>query len=222
MSEEKEPCSCCGRLLNAKARRAHRDAFLEQLAESLNSTPAPANPPNPIQDVTMASVQDAPVEEEANEIEDFPPLIPGALLHEDFPLTPPLIPPLAPTQGLRRNPPVTIEDWPDIDDAMSEASDTDDIPLDDPDCDPSFIEEDVPMQLDPGHEPWMTDDEMFRLLQMEYGDLDDEEWMDMCPEPQLRPYEDPETELESRRTCHGKGLGKYAPGLAPRSLGRLC
>ncbi|KAL5639460.1 hypothetical protein ACGC1H_006828 [Rhizoctonia solani] len=39
------------------------------------------------------------------------------------------------------------------------------------------------------------------------------------PEPQLRPYEDPETELESRRSCRGKGLGRYASGLAPRSLG---
>jgi hypothetical protein len=26
----------------------------------------------------------------------------------------------------------------------------------------------------------MTDEEMMRLLQMEYGDLDDEEWIDMC------------------------------------------
>jgi hypothetical protein len=84
-------------------------------------------------------------------------------------------------QGLRHNPPVTVEDWPDINlDAMSDVSDIHDIPVGDPDRDPNFIEQDVPPRLDPNNEPLMTDEEMMRLLQMEYGDLDDEEWIDMC------------------------------------------
>ncbi|KAJ1306455.1 hypothetical protein OPQ81_007458 [Rhizoctonia solani] len=86
----------------------------------------------------------------------------------------------APAQGLRHNPPVTIEDWPDIDlDEMSDVSEANDIPANAPDCDPDFIEWDEPPSLDRTDEPLVTDEDMMQLLQMEYGDLDDNEWIDM-------------------------------------------
>lgn len=87
----------------------------------------------------------------------------------------------APVQGLRLNPPVTIETWPDIDeDARSVVSDTQDIPTDAPDRDPDFIERDELPCLDPVREPFVTDEDMMRLIELEYGDLKDEEWIDIC------------------------------------------
>jgi hypothetical protein len=91
-------------------------------------------------------------------------------------------------QGLRYNPPVTIEEWPDLDDLWgSEASNEDEpMPVDGPDRDPEFVERDQPPGLDPNDEPLLTDEEMIELLEMELGDLDDsDEWVDMrklaCP-----------------------------------------
>jgi hypothetical protein len=65
-------------------------------------------------------------------------------------------------------------------DAMSDDSDTHNIPDYAPDHDPNFIEQDVPPCLDPSDKLLMTDKEMMQLLKMEYGNLNDEEWIDMC------------------------------------------
>jgi hypothetical protein len=86
---------------------------------------------------------------------------------------------------LRRNPAVTIEDWPDPD-LSPEASDDEELaghlnePIDGPDRDPEFIERAQSPGLDPIDEPNLTDDEVRRLLEADLGDLADEEWSDIC------------------------------------------
>ncbi|KAF8597430.1 hypothetical protein BDV93DRAFT_513342 [Ceratobasidium sp. AG-I] len=93
---------------------------------------------------------------------------------------PPAPPPeLLPARGLRRNPPVTIEDWPDPNDS-SATSDSDDNPNGNGDQDPPYIERDMPQRLDPDDKPALNDDVLFALLEAELGDLADEEWIDMC------------------------------------------
>ncbi|CAE6441159.1 unnamed protein product [Rhizoctonia solani] len=90
---------------------------------------------------------------------------------------------LPPVQGLRRNPPVTIEEWPDIDDLGSDkASDEDEpVPADGLDCDPPFTERETLPGFDPIDEPLLTDEEMLEILEMELGDFEEtDEWINMC------------------------------------------
>ncbi|CEL55918.1 hypothetical protein RSOLAG1IB_01930 [Rhizoctonia solani AG-1 IB] len=89
---------------------------------------------------------------------------------------------LPPVQGLRRNPPVTIEEWPDIDDLGSDkASDEDEpVPADGLDCDPPFTERETLPGFDPIDEPLLTDEEMLEILEMELGDFEEsDEWINM-------------------------------------------
>jgi hypothetical protein len=87
---------------------------------------------------------------------------------------------------LRRNPPVTIEDWPDPDLNPDIDDDDDDElahnlnePLNDPDRDPEYIERAQSPILDPIDVPLLTNDEIRRLLEEEFGDLADDEWVDV-------------------------------------------
>lgn len=83
--------------------------------------------------------------------------------------------------GLRRNPPVTIEDWPDPeDDSATSGDEVADEPVDGPDRDPEYIERNEPLGLNPEDEPAINDDDLRALLEAELGDLADEEWIDMC------------------------------------------
>ncbi|KAB5588211.1 Transposase family Tnp2 protein [Ceratobasidium theobromae] len=85
------------------------------------------------------------------------------------------------THGPCRNPPVTIEDWPDPkwDPPESEESDIGDEPIDSADHDPEYVERTVPLGCDPTDEPELTDEQMRQLLEVELGDLADTEWIDM-------------------------------------------
>ncbi|CAE6433638.1 unnamed protein product, partial [Rhizoctonia solani] len=74
----------------------------------------------------------------------------------------------------RRNPPVTIEDWPDPEDdfAVPEASEEDLPP------EPPFVERgDTPLGDYPEDEAQMDDEELLRFLQENLGDGVDEEWL---------------------------------------------
>ena len=63
-----------------------------------------------------------------------------------------------------------------------EASDgSESIAGDDPDRDPTYVERQEPPTFDPADEPLLTDEEMLEILEMEVGDLEDnDEWVDMC------------------------------------------
>ncbi|CUA77659.1 hypothetical protein RSOLAG22IIIB_12749 [Rhizoctonia solani] len=100
-------------------------------------------------------------------------------MHDGRPLTPP---PFSHTRGLRLNPPVTIEDWPDLEYSSEPESEDEDeeAPLDALDCDPTFVEQDRPPALDPINEPLLSDEEMIEILEMELGDLEEtDEWTNM-------------------------------------------
>ncbi|CCO37867.1 hypothetical protein BN14_12027 [Rhizoctonia solani AG-1 IB] len=92
---------------------------------------------------------------------------------------------LAPASGLRRNPPVTIEDWPvpDLDSDVSEDKEDADItlcaPLPGLEGDPKFVERQEPLGLDPNNEPKYSDQEMRQILKDLYGDIADEQWGNM-------------------------------------------
>lgn len=85
-------------------------------------------------------------------------------------------------QGLRRNPPVTIEDWPDADDDSVASDDNDDgaLPIDGEDQDLEYVERDAPLGLDALDEPALDDEALRAILDAELGDLADEEWVEMC------------------------------------------
>jgi hypothetical protein len=70
MSEAKERCTCCGKLLTAKTRCEHRRLYLEQVARSLVDNPN-TGPVEflPAYDVPAAGGLDVPTVEEDNEFE---------------------------------------------------------------------------------------------------------------------------------------------------------
>jgi hypothetical protein len=79
---------------------------------------------------------------------------------------------------LHRNPPVTIEDWPDPEDDFA-GSDTSDDGLP---PEPEFLERrDTPLGNHPKDEAVMDDEELLKFLKENLGDVADEEWMTtMC------------------------------------------
>ncbi|KAG8730383.1 hypothetical protein FRC10_002754 [Ceratobasidium sp. 414] len=88
---------------------------------------------------------------------------------------------MARDSGLLQNPPVTIEDWPepDLDIYDNEDGLADELPADDPNRDPEFMEEEFQPRLDPILEPRLTAEEMCQILDLHLGDLAEDEWMDM-------------------------------------------
>ncbi|KAB5587887.1 Transposase family Tnp2 protein [Ceratobasidium theobromae] len=156
---------------------------MKQVARALNPPVAPNDSsPNPDPDPGPSPANVPAADSLGTLFEAVGDLIPAPAdvsQSGNHPITPPPAPPLAPAQGLRRNPPVTIEEWPDIDaGATSDMSDTHEEPLG-LNRDPDFIETMVPPHFDPRDEPLMTDNDIIQLLQEEYGDLDDKEWIDM-------------------------------------------
>ncbi|KAG8727582.1 hypothetical protein FRC10_005843 [Ceratobasidium sp. 414] len=87
----------------------------------------------------------------------------------------------APAEGLRQNPPVRIQDWPEPDDDVDnhedglEGNQPEDV-LDDV---PAFVELDAQLGLDPVIEPWLTNKEVRRVLNLHLRDLAEEEWFDL-------------------------------------------
>ena len=86
--------------------------------------------------------------------------------------------------NLRRNPPVTIEDWAsDEEDASDEGSaiyDTDHSSVNSKDQDPVFLEREEPLGLHPDDEPEFDEEDLWNMLQQQLGDLADDEWIDLC------------------------------------------
>lgn len=85
---------------------------------------------------------------------------------------------------MRRNPPVSIEDWTSGDEAEDAEeggdSDIDNAPVDNADRDPEFVERLEPLGLDPDDEPAMDVEELWNILHQHLGDIADDEWIDMC------------------------------------------
>ncbi|QRW13660.1 Transposase family Tnp2 protein [Ceratobasidium sp. AG-Ba] len=89
------------------------------------------------------------------------------------------------THGLIDNPPIHIDNWPDPDldpDVDGEGSSVGDEPVQDDDGDPPF--EELPDQADHSimdslFEPDMTADEVRAVMDLEYGDLAEQEWLDL-------------------------------------------
>jgi hypothetical protein len=82
---------------------------------------------------------------------------------------------------ISRNPPVTIEDWPEP--APDEPDDSDigdDVPANDPNQDPPFTEPTNPPTLDPDFEVEFNDEELHKLLELQLGTLDEDEWRGLC------------------------------------------
>ncbi|EUC56281.1 transposase family Tnp2 protein [Rhizoctonia solani AG-3 Rhs1AP] len=196
-AEVKKKCFCCNKLLTARARLEHRKIYFAGSSAALATTSelAPNTAPeiadldsNPAGDVVPANAdgqaagEELGPTEETNEFEDLLNTFADVSMDNepDLPTPPPQLLPQA--QGLRTNPPVTIEEWPELDEVPEEmVPDEDDpVPVDDPNQDPAFDEEQQPAMFDPINEPLLTDEEMLEILEMELGDLEDtDEWHDM-------------------------------------------
>ncbi|KAG9076540.1 hypothetical protein FRC06_009452, partial [Ceratobasidium sp. 370] len=82
-----------------------------------------------------------------------------------------------------RNPPVTIDEWPDPNDNPdpSETSDDDNRSAAGEDRDPAYVEQADAPGFNPDDEPLMDDEQLAAFLQMHLGDLAEEEWIDLFP-----------------------------------------
>ncbi|KAG9093890.1 hypothetical protein FRC06_011326 [Ceratobasidium sp. 370] len=91
---------------------------------------------------------------------------------------------LKPAHGLRRKRPVTIDDWPDPKaNAKDKLYDDGDEPVGGPNCDPEYVEHDLPARFDPIDEPRLADDEIHKILQQRLGNLATQQCADMCEYP---------------------------------------
>ncbi|KAG8729050.1 hypothetical protein FRC10_004331, partial [Ceratobasidium sp. 414] len=96
---------------------------------------------------------------------------------EDGPHTTPPAPP--PRHGLRHNPTAMVEEWPDPD-GSSVGSDLGDAePIDGAERDPEFVERVEPLGFHPDDEPEMDDEVVRAFLDLNLGDLAEDEWIDM-------------------------------------------
>ncbi|KAG9074274.1 hypothetical protein FS749_014183 [Ceratobasidium sp. UAMH 11750] len=204
LDDGKETCPCCGRRMDPRQVQRHLKDVRERQAAELrlqygggvgagnDETQGNAHP------VVAAAGEQINVPEAASGHEDMnvdddigmdtpeteepvveaPPNDAGA----DAPLRPAL--------GLRRNLPVTIEDWPDPkanpgplgDDDEDRDEDGDELegdePIDGPDRDPPYVEHNIPPGLDPIDEPRLADDDIREILQRHLGDLAAQQWAD--------------------------------------------
>ncbi|CAE6418900.1 unnamed protein product [Rhizoctonia solani] len=154
-------CPCCGDFLSRRQIERHLNEAYNAIDSDSDSNAidsdldSSAIPPENIADVEMVSL---------SEVMDPDELEPPAL------------------QATWRNPPVTVEVWDeprsDSSDSNDEWSDLGEQPVDD-DCDPTYVERDEPPRIDPDDEPRLTNDEMRELIELDFGDLLDDEWVDM-------------------------------------------
>ncbi|KAG8727174.1 hypothetical protein FRC10_006397 [Ceratobasidium sp. 414] len=193
-----EACPCCGDILGEQQLAHHLEQYfrqleydLEQAGDEPTSEPEPEEPdlppnnigpvPNEVElnlgAIDLGDMMDEEDDEgEARALDDAV----GMDLVDDGSSQPDLAPEPAPAPGLRRNPPVTIEEWPDPD-AQSVASEAEsDLgPINNEDGDPEYVERDVPLRFDPDDKPLMDNEELWEHLYMELGDDADDEWIDM-------------------------------------------
>ncbi|KAG9089317.1 hypothetical protein FRC06_001598 [Ceratobasidium sp. 370] len=94
---------------------------------------------------------------------------------DSLPAPPPEVPP-APC--LCRNPPVMIEEWPDPN-VSDVDSNPDDIPMNDAERDPEYVEQDEPLGFDPDDKPATNDKEVWAFLEEHLGDLAYDKWIDI-------------------------------------------
>lgn len=90
-----------------------------------------------------------------------------------------------PPATIRRNPPVTVEDWPepppdDLYYTSDSESDIADVPSDASDQDPPFIEQEEPPAYHPDYEPEFSDQQLRELLELHLGTMDEAEWLELC------------------------------------------
>lgn len=87
---------------------------------------------------------------------------------------------------MHRNPPVTVQELPDPDDAFAHLDHgldylDDEEPVGGPDHGPPFVEwEDAPLGGHPEDEPLMHDAMLRAFLDMSLGDYAETEWFDLC------------------------------------------
>jgi hypothetical protein len=88
---------------------------------------------------------------------------------------------------IRRNPPVMLEDWPEPEDELDigdEYEFLDGEPIDEGidglDRDPPFVERQDPLRFHPDDEPELPNEALRAWMDLNLGDLADEEWIDLC------------------------------------------
>ncbi|CCO37370.1 hypothetical protein BN14_11525 [Rhizoctonia solani AG-1 IB] len=126
-----------------------------------------------------------PANVDFSEFEDPPQQNPGDLGHFEMPSLSLDEPPL-PHNLIHHNPPVNIQTWPDppSDDPDSDLEDELELScqiINGPDRDPEYVERDdvdVP-HVDPDDEPRLTEEEMREALEFDFGDMLDNEWVEM-------------------------------------------
>ncbi|CCO36861.1 hypothetical protein BN14_11008 [Rhizoctonia solani AG-1 IB] len=126
-----------------------------------------------------------PANVDFSEFEDPPQQNPGDLGHFEMPSLSLDEPPL-PHNLIHHNPPVNIQTWPDppSDDPNSDLEDELELScqiINGPDRDPEYVERDdvdVP-HVDPDDEPRLTEEEMRKALEFDFGDMLDNEWVEM-------------------------------------------
>ncbi|KAG9093792.1 hypothetical protein FRC06_011374, partial [Ceratobasidium sp. 370] len=205
---QREGCFCCGKRLGPRQLARHLRDYLADFDAELsaaadlgdgrdgdnhralnNADPAPHDDGSGGGDVAM--------EDGAGNAQDFA-QEDGEVLNdmnlglENGPPLPPPPPPPSPVRPPdpepirvhepRRNPPVTIEDWPEPGSDHESEGDFDNEPVYGPDQDPPYVEQPaqpVEGQLNPHVELDLTDEQVRMALEVQLGDLADEEWMDM-------------------------------------------
>ncbi|CAE6472142.1 unnamed protein product [Rhizoctonia solani] len=178
MSEEPlEKCFCCGEELGPRQLYRHVEAYQQLLALRISQMDS--------EDLTeVRGGNDGIKGNEFIGLEQMqPPADNDISMDGNDPETPfdPAPELLEPALGLRRNPPVTIEEWPepDPDLSYSDEEDDDNPPIDDLEGDPEFVERQDPPRLDPDDEPEFEDEQMLHMLREVLGDIADEQWVDM-------------------------------------------
>ncbi|KAF8698921.1 Transposase family tnp2, partial [Rhizoctonia solani] len=126
-----------------------------------------------------------PANVDFSELEDPPQQNPGDLGHFKMPSLsldePPLLHNL-----IHHNPPVNIQTWPDppSDDPDSNLEDELELScqiINGPDCNPKYVERDnvdVP-HVNPNDKPRLTEEEMRKALEFDFGNMLDNEWVEM-------------------------------------------
>ncbi|KAG9091884.1 hypothetical protein FRC07_011766 [Ceratobasidium sp. 392] len=176
MAEDKQ-CPCCRRMMSARQVYRHIADFQRRLAAELALNGDEDIPGNNAGDEGGAAEPAAQM--------DLDHLDPGvANLNQgvaDLNLDDNGL--LGPVDGLLQNPPVGIEiaGWPepDLEPLNDEDEFSDGEPIDGPDLNPRFVEQEFRPALDPMLEPRLTAEEMRQILEMHLGDLAMEEWAGM-------------------------------------------
>ncbi|KAG9086005.1 hypothetical protein FS749_003974 [Ceratobasidium sp. UAMH 11750] len=191
----KRVCFCCGRRLGDRQLTRHRTDYLAALNAELGEEVLRDDENPHVGDGEMGlgdiDMEDGEAEYHPNPEADEDPFA-GFALDRDNEL-PALLPDPAPLHGVRRNPPVHLDDWPEPGSKHeSEAEDLNEGPVDGPDQDPPYEEpnpEAHRAELNPLNEYQVGDAELRAIYDRELGDLADEEWVELYDEYMKRKDE---------------------------------